>query len=109
MYNDSWIISTAAYDQKAITKISFGVKTSELINEPDQWGTSYYFKVNGKRVFAKGANYIPQDIFPDRITDESIEELVKEMAACNFNMVRVWGGGFYQKESFYNACDVSRG
>lgn len=105
IYDDSWTITASGYDKGANASVSFGVKTSELINEPDQWGTSYYFKINGKRVFAKGANYIPQDIFPDRITDQSIEEVIEEMVACNFNMVRVWGGGFYQKESFYKACD----
>jgi beta-mannosidase len=105
MYTDLWSFKSSDSKMIANQEVDFGVKTSELITETDQWGTSYYFKINGERVFAKGANYIPQDIFPDRIQDEDIEELVQQMAVSNFNMVRVWGGGFYQKEAFYKACD----
>src|SRR5690606_26805808 len=50
-------------------------------------------------------DYIPQDIFPDRVSDESIREMVKEMAESNFNMVRVWGGGYYPSEVFFQSCD----
>lgn len=86
-------------------EVKFGIKSSELIQEKDQWGTSYYFKINGRRVFAKGADYIPQEIFPARVTDRSIRELVETMAESNFNMVRVWGGGYYPDEVFFDACD----
>jgi beta-mannosidase len=86
-------------------KIKFGVRTSELIQEKDQWGTSFYFKINGEKIFLKGANYIPQDIFPSRITDESTKYLIEQMVKSNFNAIRVWGGGFYQKDFFYETCD----
>ncbi len=85
--------------------LRFGVKTSELIREKDEWGTSYYFKINGRRIFGKGADYIPQEIFPARVKDEEIVQMVQDMAASNFNMVRVWGGGYYPDEIFFEKCD----
>jgi beta-mannosidase len=93
-------------NQLIATKLmKFGIRTSELVQEKDKWGTSFYFKINGKKIFAKGANYIPQDIFPSRISDESTVNLIKQMEISNFNTVRVWGGGFYQKDIFYQTCD----
>ncbi|XOV68188.1 MAG: hypothetical protein ACFHU9_03240 [Fluviicola sp.] len=83
----------------------FGIKTSELIQEADEWGTSYYFKINGRKIFAKGGDYIPQDIFPARVKDEDIEAMVETMAASHFNMVRVWGGGYYPDDIFFETCD----
>lgn len=105
IYTDTWKIVSIGDNASTFFDKKFGVKTSELVIEPDEWGTSYYFKINGKRVFAKGGDYIPQDIFPSKITDEDVIRMVEEMAVSNFNMVRIWGGGFYQKEAFYNACD----
>ncbi len=86
-------------------KIKFGIRTSELIQEKDKWGTSFYLKINDKPIFCKGANYIPQDVFPSRITNESTINLIEQMRKSNFNMVRVWGGGFYQDDIFYETCD----
>ena len=85
---------------------SFGVKVAELIQEKDEWGTSYYFKINGRRIFCKGANYIPQEIFPAAVKDKQIEQMVEVMAESNFNMVRVWGGGYYPDDVFYDKCDA---
>ncbi|MFZ9028221.1 MAG: glycosyl hydrolase 2 galactose-binding domain-containing protein [Crocinitomicaceae bacterium] len=85
--------------------VKFGFKSSELVQEKDEWGESYYFKINGKRVFAKGANAIPADVFLSEIEPAEEAALVKEMARSNFNMVRVWGGGAYSSEAFLNACD----
>lgn len=99
----------AIYDENKILiyseKLNFGVRTSQLVQEKDQWGTSFYFKINGKQIFVKGANYIPQDIFPSKITDESTVYLIEQMFESNFNTVRIWGGGFYQKDIFYETCD----
>lgn len=107
IYTDNIKIQNTNNEHISNIELNFGIKTSELIQEADEWGTSYYFKINGQRIFAKGANYIPQDIFPSRITEHSIEKYVQDMAESNFNMVRVWGGGFYQEEAFYDACDRS--
>ena len=85
--------------------IQYGVTTIELVNEPDSIGTSFYFKVNGEPIFIKGANYIPQDVFLTRVTDEDYEKLILQAKQANFNMLRVWGGGVYEKDIFYDLCD----
>lgn len=85
--------------------IRYGIRTIELINEPDSIGTAYYFKVNGEPIFARGANYIPQDIFPSRVTVDQYERLIKKVKDANMNMIRVWGGGIYEDDIFYDLCD----
>lgn len=106
LYTDTWQLSNKRTGEEiAQTKRRFGVRRTELLMEPDRWGTSYTIRVNGRAVFCKGANYIPQDIFPARVTDEALRETVSLMKSSNFNMVRVWGGGYYQPEAFYDACD----
>lgn len=106
LYSDSWVLKTKEGEIIYEKKVRFGVKTVELVQEKDQWGTSFYLKINGRMVFCKGADYIPDDIFPARITDEKLQRQVAEMLECNFNMVRIWGGGLYPRESFLEACDV---
>ncbi len=105
IYHD--VVKIKSTDNKLIdsVQLNFGFKHSELVQEEDTWGTSYYFRINDERIFCKGANYIPQDVFPARITEEETREMVRLMAESNFNMVRVWGGGFYQSEAFYDECD----
>lgn len=105
LYEDVVYLKTLDNQDFSKLVLNFGVKSSELIQEKDEWGTSYYFKINGERIFAKGANYIPQDVFPSRIKDSDIESMVQIMKESNCNMVRVWGGGYYQNEVFYDACD----
>ncbi|MCO4814374.1 MAG: hypothetical protein KC454_06650 [Flavobacteriales bacterium] len=105
MYSDSFDIKTIDKQEIESFEVKFGVKTSELIQETDEWGTSYYFKVNNRRVFCKGADYIPQDIFPARVKDKDVSSIVETMAESNFNMVRVWGGGYYPDEVFFDKCD----
>ena len=85
--------------------INYGVRTIELINEPDSIGTSFHFEVNGVPIFIKGANYIPQDVFIPRVKAGDYEELILKAKNANFNMLRVWGGGIYEKEYFYELCD----
>ena len=84
---------------------NIGLRTVELIQQPDGIGKSFYFQINGHPVFMKGANYIPQDIFLSRVDDEDYEELISSAVDANFNMLRVWGGGIYEKEIFYDLCD----
>lgn len=83
----------------------YGIRTVELINEQDSIGTSFYFKVNGKPVFMKGANYIPQDMFLPRISEDQYRKLINQVKDANMNMLRVWGGGIYEKDIFYDLCD----
>lgn len=82
-----------------------GLRTVELRRKPDAGGESFQFVVNGKPMFAKGANWIPADVFPARISVEHTEHLIQSAAAANMNMLRVWGGGFYESDEFYNLCD----
>jgi len=82
-----------------------GFRTIELRRDPDQWGEGFVFWVNGVPVFAKGADWIPADSFPTRISDQYLEGLIRDSAAAHMNMLRVWGGGFYEEEEFYDLCD----
>lgn len=83
-----------------------GIRTVELVTEKDAAGESFYFKLNGVPVFAKGANYIPQDVFQDRVKPEQYKRLLDDVAASNMNMLRVWGGGIYEDDLFYQLCDA---
>ncbi|HEY8959492.1 beta-mannosidase [Chitinophaga sp.] len=82
-----------------------GLRTIEVVNKPDSLGESFYVKVNGRPVFMKGANYIPQDNFLPRVTPGKQEKLFHDMVVSNFNMVRVWGGGVYEDDNFYRLAD----
>ncbi len=82
-----------------------GLRTLELRRQPDEWGESFVLIVNGVPIFAKGANWIPADSFPTRIGDEHLEHLIRSAADAHMNMLRVWGGGFYEEERFYDLCD----
>jgi beta-mannosidase len=82
-----------------------GLRTIELRQQQDQWGRSFIFVVNGVPIFVKGSNWIPADSFPTRITDEYLEDLIRSAAETHQNMLRVWGGGFYEQERFYDLCD----
>ncbi|MEJ0011071.1 MAG: glycoside hydrolase family 2 protein [Bauldia sp.] len=86
-------------------KKKIGLRKLELINEADAAGVSMTFRINGIDIFAKGANWIPADALPSRITRERIELLLREAALANMNMIRVWGGGFYEFDAFYEICD----
>ena len=105
LYENKVTISSLDFSVDMDIDFKFGIKTSELIQEQDEWGTSYYFKINGRTIFAKGGDYIPQDIFPARVKDAEVKSLVETMAASNFNMVRVWGGGYYPDDIFFETCD----
>ena len=82
-----------------------GLRTIELRQDEDAWGRSFVFVVNGVPIFAKGSNWIPADSFPTRITGEHLESLIRSAAETHQNMLRVWGGGFYEEERFYDLCD----
>lgn len=88
-------------------ELKIGLRTIELIQENDQHGKSFYFKLNGKSVFMKGANYVPQDSFLPRVPNATYFSLVENARKANMNMLRVWGGGVYADDEFYNACDAN--
>lgn len=89
----------------AVKKINIGLRKLELVKEKDLFGESFYFKLNGKPVFMKGANYIPQDNFVPRTKHTEYEGLIAMAKNANMNMLRVWGGGVYPDDEFYDLCD----
>lgn len=82
-----------------------GLRNVELVNEKDSLGTSFYFKINGKPIFMKGANYIPQDHLQNRVSKQDYLDLLADAKNSNMNMLRVWGGGIYEQDIFYDICD----
>ena len=85
--------------------ISIGIRTIDLVQDKDSIGKSFYFKLNGMPVFIKGANYIPPDNFLSRATKNTYKTTVKNAVDANMNMLRVWGGGVYADDQFYEECD----
>jgi beta-mannosidase len=82
-----------------------GLRTVELRRQPDEWGESFTFVVNGVPLFAKGADWIPADSFTPRVSDERMRALLQSAVDANMNMLRVWGGGTYGEERFLDLCD----
>lgn len=82
-----------------------GLRSLRLERKPDRWGESFRFVCNGKPFFAKGANWIPGDAIPARMTYADYARLLDAAADTHMNMLRVWGGGIYEEEAFYNLCD----
>ncbi|MCL2300141.1 MAG: glycoside hydrolase family 2 protein [Firmicutes bacterium] len=97
----------AFYDGAEVDAAEYriGLRTIELNREKDRYGHNFQFILNGAPIFAKGANYIPPDSFPDRATAEVKRGLLEECLRANMNMVRVWGGGYYESDEFYDMCD----
>lgn len=86
---------------------NIGIRKIELVREKDTIGESFYFKLNDVPLFIKGANYIPPDNFLPRIRKEKYEQIIKDCYRSNINMLRVWGGGVYEDDEFYNQCDIN--
>ena len=84
---------------------NLGIRSLRVVNEKDEYGHSFYFELNGVKVFAKGANYIPQDNFLPRVTPERYKKTILDAKNVNMNMLRVWGGGIYENDIFYDLCD----
>ncbi|KUJ56588.1 beta-mannosidase [Chryseobacterium aquaticum] len=82
-----------------------GLKKVELVQEKEEKGKSFYFKVNGNPLYAKGVNWIPGDSFSPRMSKEKYHKLIRDCKEANMNMIRVWGGGIYEDDEFYKACD----
>ncbi|HEX3053062.1 MAG TPA: hypothetical protein VHP83_20555, partial [Aggregatilineaceae bacterium] len=82
-----------------------GLRTLQLVREPDEWGESFKFMVNGVPFFAKGANWIPADTFAPRVDREWYAGLLNDATDAHMNMLRLWGGGIYEQEDFWNLCD----
>lgn len=87
-------------------QLNIGFRTIELVQDPLPGNAlSFYFKVNGHPMFMKGSNWIPSSIFPENMTNERIELLLRSASDANMNMLRVWGGGVYESDYFYDLAD----
>jgi beta-mannosidase len=82
-----------------------GLRTIELVVEDDDAGTGFKFRVNSRDIFARGANWIPADALPGRITPDKTRDLLQSAVDANMNMIRIWGGGRYEPDWFYDLCD----
>jgi beta-mannosidase len=90
--------------EHTITK-KIGLRTLQLVNKDDAKGLSMVFRVNGRDIFCKGANWIPPDALPQRESRERLEHLLESARLAHMNMLRVWGGGRYETDDFYALCD----
>jgi len=82
-----------------------GLRTLNVVRKKDKWGESFAFAANGVTFFAKGANWIPGDTFQNAMTVGRYGDLLGSAVAANMNMLRVWGGGIYETDTFYDICD----
>ncbi|MFD1135187.1 beta-mannosidase [Paenibacillus urinalis] len=89
----------------AEASVKTGLRSIRLVRDKDEYGRSFYFELNGVPVFAKGANHIPNDSFVTEVTRERYRHEIESAAASNMNMLRVWGGGIYEQDVFYELCD----
>ncbi|MGC1436136.1 MAG: glycoside hydrolase family 2 protein [Terriglobales bacterium] len=103
-YRFSAVIRTGR-EVAAQAQVKTGLRSVELRRVPDQWGKSFEFVVNGIAVFGKGADVIPFDSFPNRVTPEVHRKILQAARDANMNMLREWGGGYYESDNFYDICD----
>lgn len=94
-----------AEDADEMVQRRIGLRSLRLLREKDEKGREFCFELNGQRVFMKGANYIPCDNFLPRVTDSIYRETIRSAVDVNMNMIRVWGGGVYEDDRFYDLCD----
>jgi len=94
-------------DGKILDTKSFksGIRSFEMVDEPDSIGRAFYFKVNDVPMYAKGANYVPEEMIETWINPDNTLKLLQMAQESHFNMLRVWGGGIYPSEDFFNICD----
>ncbi|HPF65790.1 glycoside hydrolase family 2 protein [Lentimicrobium sp.] len=106
LYTVSAVLSHKGKELHAFNR-QIGIRSLKHVRRPDAkgGGESFHFEVNGRPVFAKGANYIPNDVFLPRVDSARYEFIVKSAAEANINMLRVWGGGIYENDYFYDLCD----
>lgn len=84
---------------------TIGLRTVTVCTDADEWGNQFAFVVNGQKIFAMGANYIPEDNLLGHLNEERSERLIRDCARANFNCIRIWGGGYYPEDYVYDACD----
>ena len=110
-YDDQplYIVRTTLLDEdgtslESITR-RIGLRTLTISQEKDEWGNEFAFCVNGVKIFTRGGNYIPDDCLYTRITEKKLDYILESCRRAHFNCVRVWGGGYYPSDAFYDLCD----
>ena len=104
-----YIVRTTLLDEdgtslESITR-RIGLRTLTISQEKDEWGNEFAFCVNGVKIFTRGGNYIPDDCLYTRITEKKLDDIMESCRRAHFNCVRVWGGGYYPSDAFYDLCD----
>lgn len=84
---------------------TIGLRQIELVTDADEAGSRFAFRVNGHEIFCRGANWIPADALFSRVSRAGVEDLLRSAVDANMNMIRIWGGGFYEPDWFYELCD----
>lgn len=105
LYDFGINLSNPDGDVFATKQVRTGLRTIRLIHEEDQNGRSFFFEVNGEPMFAKGANYIPDDALLPNISVDRYQNLFRDIKDANMNMIRIWGGGTYENDVFYQLAD----
>ncbi len=98
-------VEVSILDTDVRKSLNVGLRTVVLDRSKDEFGSNFRFILNGVPIFAKGANWIPADSLVDRLTSKDYAYYVDSAVFSNMNMIRVWGGGFYEDERFYDECD----
>lgn len=84
--------------------LRIGLRDIEMVTDPDDTGHRFAFRINGREIFMRGANWIPADALPSRVTQDAVADLLDSALDANMNMLRVWGGGTYEPDWFYEMC-----
>ncbi len=103
------LVGTLLLDGRVLQRKEYniGLRVLAVKREKDAWGESFALAANGIPFFARGANYIPQDVYLNRVSTRNTERLVRDCVDANFNCLRVWGGGVYPDDGFFDLCDRS--
>ncbi|GAA0365049.1 glycoside hydrolase family 2 TIM barrel-domain containing protein [Alkalibacterium iburiense] len=99
------VYATNDEGMKSIHSVRTGLRDIQLVMKEDDYGQTFQFELNGTPLFIKGANHIPHDLFLPSIDDNKYTEEIDSALDAHMNMIRVWGGGIYEKDVFYNYCD----
>ncbi len=105
LYNVTVTLHDSGENTLGTSEKRIGLRTLKLDRHEDEWGESFQFACNGIPYFAKGANWIPADVFAPRLTEADYDRLLNDTVSANMNMLRVWGGGLYEDDRFYDLCD----
>jgi beta-mannosidase len=104
LYNFLFRVKIKDHEESSLT-LTIGLRKLDLIKSADAKGTAFYFQLNDQSTFVKGANYVPQDVFLPAVKKEDCRKIVQMAKSAGMNLLRVWGGGTYADDEFYNECD----